>query len=156
MPLSWMVTKLCHFDTLRALFTHSIHIYLQPSRQVWVLPGRQTRRQVFSWPAHLKTCHMVTTVKLLKCWTPETFAVITLTFKQSGSTIEYCVQRCRRNGKQCRPWSDCSSLIRGVVSSGLALFVQKLIVITVHFTGAETNDKKSSDQQFIKNFIPSQ
>ena len=33
------------------------------------------------------------TVKVLKIWTPEKVAVITLKFEQGGFTIEYCIQR---------------------------------------------------------------
>ena len=36
-------------------------------------------------------------------------AVIILKVEQNGFSIVYCIQRCRGNCKQCRPWSDCSS-----------------------------------------------
>ena len=41
------------------------------------------------WVSKLK---FVITVKLLKNWTPEKFAVITLKFEQGGFTMEKCVQ----------------------------------------------------------------
>ena len=51
--------------------------------------------------------NMVATVNFLNIRTPKKFVVMTLKFELCGSTIES--KRCRRNGKQCRPWSDCSS-----------------------------------------------
>ena len=48
-------------------------------------------------------------VKFLKIQTPEKFAVIILKFEQRGFQLRNVSKRCRRNSKQCRPWSECSS-----------------------------------------------
>ena len=63
------------------------------------------------------------------------FAVIVLKFEQSGFTVQYCVKRCWRNGKQCRPWSDCSSrsCLIWVYTVCSDLSVRKLRNITVHY-----------------------
>ena len=62
------------------------------------------------------------TVKILKLWTPEKNVAIVLKFEPWGFTIDSVSKRWRRNVKQCRPWSDCSS--RGAVWSGSTLFAQ--------------------------------
>ena len=69
----------------------------------------------------LSACFECITIKLLKIWTLEKIGVISLKFEQRGFTVEYPVmhpKKCRRNGKHCWPWSDCS------VWSGSTLFAQ--------------------------------
>ena len=47
------------------------------------------------------------TVNILKIWTPKKSAVNILKLEQYRFTTNGS-KRCRWNGKQCRPWSDCS------------------------------------------------
>ena len=63
------------------------------------------------------------TVNFLNIWTPKKCVVITLKF-----------ERCRRNGKQCRPWSDCSSRssLIWVCTVFPGLSVRKLRIIMVY------------------------
>ena len=62
----------------------------------------------------------------LKIRTPEKVTVITLKFEQGGLISQRnASQRCRRNCKQYRPWSDCSwTAPLGALWSGSALFAQ--------------------------------
>ena len=54
-------------------------------------------------------------------WDTWKIAVVILKLNNVALPQSYEFKRCRRNGKQCRPWSDCSS---GAVWSGSALFAE--------------------------------
>ena len=88
------------------------------------LPKIQTSKLLLVNPF---TCNMflLSTVIFLNIRTPKIFVVTTLKFELCGSSIEQWVQRCRRNGKQCRPWSDSSTVCT-------CISVRKLRIITVH------------------------
>ena len=80
------------------------------------------RSDIVALPGHL-------TINFLNIWTTEKFVVITLKFELESNASK----RCRRNGKQCRPWLDCSSSssLIWVYTVCLGISVRKLRIIMV-------------------------
>ena len=87
--------------------------------------------------------------KIPKYTDTQKIAVINLKFEQCGCTVESII--CRQNGKQYRPWSDCSfrSSLIWVYTVCPGLYVWKLRVII----GKYSNDPKFSDRQVWTNSI---
>ena len=121
--LMWPKPKYFHFRKMEQLY----HTELHKNSQMAICKcfGVVVFSKTIMHDLRLLRLQSLTTTDFLNIQTPKKFVVITLKFELCCSTIELWSIRCRPNGKQCRPWSDCF----GAVWSGSALFSPDLSVL---------------------------
>ena len=127
----WSESSLSAWRKLGSLATHWAHSEDSDQtgrmpRLIWVFTGRTVTLLVLTCRGSFNPCWNVPkplliesvtqkdTVKILKIRTPQKNAVITLKFENSCFTM--CPNDADVMTKQCRAWSDCSSVWSGLHS----------------------------------------
>ena len=131
----WSESSLSAWRKLEPLATQWVHSEDsdqtgQMPRLVWVFDECTVILLVLSCRG--SNIQHLNALKIRKIWTPNKTDVIILITEQCSFTI---AKRCRHNGKQPRPWSDCSWTQTKLLLSDLVVccLPRKLRIITVDF-----------------------